>query len=379
MDRFGRSLLDLRRRWRDPRAAAPSSADPAESPDQAGAAGDPAGAAGGSTDSTALEGSIGSAGAAASAGQAGAAGDPAGAAASAGPAGRPGGPSGAPGSPVSVGSSASADSAGGPADLPGSAAAAAAAAGGPEPEQVDDDRSAPVYRGEMIELVYSRRQSRQAPPWAEVSDRDLLFALREGDEAALNELIGRKTKPLLQLVTRILGDLEEARDVVQVTFFKVWENRAKFDERWSPNTWIYRIASNLAIDHLRSRRSRERSQEPVRQHLRQVADGRAHRDLSRLQQGEVAAIFRELAGALSEKQRMVFLMREVEGMSSPEVAGILGCRESTVRNHLFNARKYLRGELLRRYPEYAANFAAVSAPAAAAAIPAIHPTKERRP
>jgi len=232
----------------------------------------------------------------------------------------------------------------------------------------------------MIELVYSRRQSRQSPPWAEVSDRDLLFALREGDEAALDELIGRKTKPLLQLVSRILGDLEEARDVVQVTFFKVWENRAKFDERWSPNTWIYRIASNLAIDHLRSRRSRERSQEPVRQHLRQVADGRAHRDLSRLQQGEVAGIFRELAAALSEKQRMVFLMREVEGLSSPEVAGILGCRESTVRNHLFNARKYLRGELLRRYPEYAANFASVSAPPAAAgrqagtpATPAIHP------
>jgi RNA polymerase sigma-70 factor (ECF subfamily) len=211
----------------------------------------------------------------------------------------------------------------------------------------------------MIELVYSRRQ---AAPWAAVSDRDLLLALRDAashDEAALNELIGRKTKPLLQMVSRILGDVEEARDVVQVTFFKVWENRHKFDERWSPNTWIYRIASNLAIDHLRSRRSRERSHEPVRQHLRQVADGRAHRDMSRLQQGEVAGIFRDLASLLTGKQRMVFLMREVEGLSSPEVAEILGCRESTVRNHLFNARKLLRTELLRRYPEYAASAAAL--------------------
>ena len=227
---------------------------------------------------------------------------------------------------------------------------------------VDAPPPKPVYRGEMLELVYSRRQT---SPWAEVSDRDLLLALRSGDETALDALIGRKTKPLLQLVSRILGDLEEARDVVQVTFFKVWENRAKFDERWSPNTWIYRIASNLAIDHLRARRSRERSHEPVRQHLRQVADGRAHRDLSRVQQTEVAAIFRELAAALSEKQRMVFLLREVEGMSSPEVAQILGCRESTVRNHLFNARRYLRTELLRRYPEYAANHAA--------AMTAVHP------
>jgi RNA polymerase sigma-70 factor, ECF subfamily len=222
------------------------------------------------------------------------------------------------------------------------------------PATVDAQPSKPVYRGEMLELVYSRRQT---SPWAEVSDRDLLLALRGGDETALDALIGRKTKPLLQLVSRILGDMEEARDVVQVTFFKVWENRSKFDERWSPNTWIYRIASNLAIDHLRARRSRERSHEPVRQHLRQVADGRAHRDLSRVQQTEVAAIFRELAAKLSEKQRMVFLLREVEGMSSPEVAQILGCRESTVRNHLFNARRYLRAELVRRYPEYAANHA----------------------
>ena len=210
----------------------------------------------------------------------------------------------------------------------------------------------------MLELVYSRRPSAvpQPAPWEEATDRDLLMAVSEGDEGALNELIGRKTKPLLQLCQRILGDVEEARDVVQVTFFKVWENRRKFDERWAPNTWIYRIASNLAIDHLRSRKSRERSHEPVRQHLLQVADGRAARDLSRLQQTEVAAIFRELSTGLSEKQRMVFLLREIEGLSSSEVAEIIGSRESTVRNHLFNARKFLRRELLRRFPEYAGGF-----------------------
>ncbi len=168
----------------------------------------------------------------------------------------------------------------------------------------------------MLELVYSSRQSPR-PSWAEASDRDLLMAVRKGEEPALNELIGRKTKPLLQLCQRILGDAEEARDVVQVTFFKVWENRGKFDDRWSPNTWIYRIASNLAIDHLRSRKSRERSHEPVRQHLRQVADGRAYRDLSRLQQTEVSMIFRELSAGLSEKQRMVFLLRELRGPVVP--------------------------------------------------------------
>ena len=164
-----------------------------------------------------------------------------------------------------------------------------------------------------------------------------------------------------------MGDVEEARDVVQVTFFKVWENRKKFDERWSPNTWIYRIASNLAIDHLRSRRSRERSNEPVKHHLIQIADQRASRDFSRLQQGEVAGIFKELSSELTEKQRLAFLLREVEGLSSQEVSEILDCRESTVRNHLFNARKFLRRELQKRYPEYAA-LAGVGANAAEAEL-----------
>lgn len=218
-----------------------------------------------------------------------------------------------------------------------------------------------VYTVDMLELVYTRRTNPH--PWADVSDRDVLMAVRDGDEGAFNELISRKTRPLMQLVQRILADTEEARDVVQVTFFKVWENRAKFDLRWSPNTWIYRIASNLAIDHLRSRRSREKSDEPVRLHLRQVADLNADTgDLSRVQQGEVAAIFRELAAELSEKQRMAFLLKEVEGLSSAEVAEVMSCRESTVRNHLFNARRYLRRELTKRYPEYAAGFALQETP-----------------
>jgi RNA polymerase sigma-70 factor (ECF subfamily) len=188
---------------------------------------------------------------------------------------------------------------------------------------------------------------------AEASDRELLAGLAGDDERALEELIARKTRPLVSLVGRLLGDEEEARDVVQVTFLKLWENRRRFDERWSPNTWIYRIATNLAIDHWRSRKSRERGNEPFRLHLMRRAETRALHDLASLEESEVDAIFRELAAELPDKQRTVFLLREVEGLSSQEVAEIAGCEESTVRNHLFNARKVLRRELLRRYPEYA--------------------------
>jgi RNA polymerase sigma-70 factor (ECF subfamily) len=197
-------------------------------------------------------------------------------------------------------------------------------------------------------LVFSQREERGR--WSAASDLDLLEGLRAGNERALDELVARKTGALLQVACRILGDLEESRDVVQVAFLRMWEHRARYDPRWSPNTWIYRIVTNLAIDHLRSRKSRERNHEPYRKQLRQVEGARG---FAELQQREVEAIFNELAGELSEKQRLAFLLREVEGLSSQEVAAVLECRESTVRNHLFNARKVLQREILRRYPEYA--------------------------
>lgn len=203
----------------------------------------------------------------------------------------------------------------------------------------------------MPELIYSATRHRSS--LAERSDRELLEQLAGDDELALAELVARKTRALVQVVARILADEEEARDVVQVAFFRLWENRRKYDPRWSPNTWIYRIATNLAIDHWRSRRSREQAAEPVRFHLLQHAAANDLGTLAELKASEVERIFRELSQGLTEKQRLVFVLREIEGLSSAEVAEIAGCEESTVRNHLFNARKLLRAELLSRYPEYA--------------------------
>ncbi len=191
------------------------------------------------------------------------------------------------------------------------------------------------------------------PRPSEITDRELLEALkRDGDRRALDALMERKVAPLVAVVRRMVGDREEARDIVQLTFLRVWENREKYDGRYSPNTWIYRIATNLAIDFLRSRRSRDRATEPVRRHLYRVVEGRRRVDLANLERREVEQILQELAAGLTERQRLAFLLREVEELSTREVAGVLGCRESTVRNHLFTARAHLRRELARRYPEY---------------------------
>ena len=199
-------------------------------------------------------------------------------------------------------------------------------------------------------LIYSSRQPQ--PLWATATDSEVMVAVQKGDEKAFDELIRRKTGPLLQSVTRITRDREEARDIVQVVFLRVWERRQQFDSKWSPNTWIFRIAVNLAIDQVRWRRTREQAWRPLATHLRSVK-GRGTRTMADLEDREVADILEHLAKSLTEKQRLVFLLAGVDGMGSEEVGEILGCKASTVRNHLFAARKHLRQELARQYPEYA--------------------------
>lgn len=185
------------------------------------------------------------------------------------------------------------------------------------------------------------------------SDTELLVAISNGDLGAFDELVERKTKPLLFLAARIVGDREEAKDLVQLAFLRAWEHRSRFNPRWSANTWLYRITTNLGIDYLRARTTRREKAEPVRHHLRSV-HSRPEAGLETVMAGEALAILRDLASDLSVRQRKAFWLREVEGMSSKQVAAVLGCSESTVRNHLFGARKKLRRELSRRFPEYAA-------------------------
>ena len=189
------------------------------------------------------------------------------------------------------------------------------------------------------------------PSWEESSDRELMQSLKRDEEGALDELIVRKTQGLMSVATRMLGDAEEARDIVQVTFVRVWEHRQKFRERWSPNTWIYRIATNLTIDHLRARQRRERAMSLAGTSLRAVDSER--KSLAELQQREVEEVLLRLVDCLSERQRAVFVLRAIEGFDTQEVSAIVGCKVSTVRNHLFVARRKLRRELEVRFPEYA--------------------------
>ncbi len=188
-----------------------------------------------------------------------------------------------------------------------------------------------------------------------VDERALVRAARDGDERAFADLVRRHSGGLHRTVARIVLDDDEAWDVVQMAFLRAWQRLDRYDPTWTFSTWLYRIGTNLAIDLVRSRASRQNAHRAGGEHqLRLVGDGEA--PSARADRDEVDGILRELVNHLTPQQRSAFILREVEDLDTAEVAEILGCSTATVRNHVFQARKTLRREIESRYPEFVPQF-----------------------
>ncbi len=187
-------------------------------------------------------------------------------------------------------------------------------------------------------------------PDDELDDRQIVQAIRSGDPSAFEQLVRRKTGKVYGLCYRVTGNAEDARDVSQLVFIRLWEHLDKYDSAFGFDTWLYRLVTNVAIDFLRGRQTREAA---VSSNLRLVKTVTDPDQAVSMQRKEVEVLFNDLSTVLSPKQKMIFVMKEMEDLSSAEISRILGCRESTVRNHLFSARKLMQKQLKAKYPEYA--------------------------
>ncbi len=183
----------------------------------------------------------------------------------------------------------------------------------------------------------------------ELDDRQLVENVRSGKPEAFEQLVRRKTSKVYALCYRIIGNSEDAKDISQLVFIKLWENIEKYDPKYAFDTWLYRMVTNVGIDFIRSRQSRDNAVNSTLRLVKTSAD--AEQGLI-VQRKEIEHVFQTCSTVLSPKQKTIFVMREMDDLASSEIARVLGCRESTVRNHLFNARKLLQEELKKRFPEY---------------------------
>ena len=188
-----------------------------------------------------------------------------------------------------------------------------------------------------------------------VSDHSLLAAAREGDDAAFAELVRRYRGQITNYTYRLVGDYETAVDLAQETFLRVFRAAGRYQSSYAFSTYIYRIATNLAISELRKRkRQRLVSLTSFFQPREQgddceldPADLRPLADTSLVEDERQRAVARAIA-TLPEKYRVPLVLRDVEEHSYEEIARILDMSEGTVKSRISRARAFLRDKL-RQY------------------------------
>ena len=169
--------------------------------------------------------------------------------------------------------------------------------------------------------------------------RDLALRHRCGDPAAFEEVYLRFSDMVFSLALRMSGDREEAADMAQETFLRVYRYLGRFRGRSSLKTWIYRITVNCCRSKLR-KRSRRRVERPL-EHLEELADQRTGPEERALGHD----LGRRMAAAIADLPvvfREAVLLRDVQGLSYDEIGEVLGVRIGTVRSRIARGRERLR-------------------------------------
>jgi RNA polymerase sigma-70 factor (ECF subfamily) len=190
----------------------------------------------------------------------------------------------------------------------------------------------------------------------ETNDLELVAQAKAGSLAALELLATRHEQRVYALAMRMLRNQHDAEDVTQQTFLSVVENLPAFRGESSFSTWLLRIATHAALKVIRKRKglntvSLEAATEPEESyeampHPEFIADWKDNPEVL-AQRGEVRRLISDALEALDEKYRLVFLLRDAEGLSVEETARALGITETNVKVRLLRARLQLREQLTR--------------------------------
>ena len=212
----------------------------------------------------------------------------------------------------------------------------------PAPEGRGNQTQDPIARGQMAGQKLSR-----------IDDTQLVREAQRGSRTAFEDLVRHYDQAVLRLAMHLTSSEAEAQDIYQEAFLKAYRNMGSFRFECSFYTWIYRIVTNLCLDHLRKKQVRKEDAPvatddsgEVYSLLDQVPDSRAganpeHQLMSR----ELGHRISRALQKLSPRERMVFELKHYHGLKLRTVGEILQTTEETAKNTLFRATQKLRGAL----------------------------------
>src|SRR5258706_8117852 len=185
-----------------------------------------------------------------------------------------------------------------------------------------------------------------------MDEPELIRAAQQGDERAFEQLVRLYDQNVLRLALNLLRSHEDAHDIYQETFLRVFRNLNNFRFDCSFHTWLYRIVTNLCLDQLRKRKVRKEepsvviTSEGTRDRLDSVTEERVDGDPQRrLMSGELRRKVKEVLGGLTPRERTVFELRHYQGLRLRRIGEMLGTTEEAAKNCLFRATQKMRAAL----------------------------------
>jgi len=206
--------------------------------------------------------------------------------------------------------------------------------------------------GMSVALDGDARQAAAAVRLAE--EQALVRKAQSGDRLAFEELVRRYDRDVLRLAVHLVHRPEEAQDIYQESFLRVYRNLHRFRFECSFYTWLYRIVTNVSLDHLRRRTTHREEQAPVPEDsqggTRDFFDRQAESNASanpekKLLGEELGHHIQEAMKRLSPRERLVFEMKHFQGLRLRAIGNLLGTSEETAKNSLFRATRKLRESL----------------------------------
>ena len=186
-----------------------------------------------------------------------------------------------------------------------------------------------------------------------LEDRQLAKMAAEGRDGAYRELLSRYERPVYSLILRMVSDATLAEDLAQEAFVKAFNAIGKYDPQYKFSSWIFKIANNRAIDHLRKREletvsidgSPDATTAEEAEESSIVLESREESPEKFTESRELGGQIEEAIGKLKPEYRSVILLRHVEGHAYDEIADILELPLGTVKTYIHRARAQLKAEL----------------------------------
>lgn len=189
----------------------------------------------------------------------------------------------------------------------------------------------------------TQRPDANAQDGAEASDRDLMERVRGGSREALRELVERYWSPLVTYAAGVVSSADEAEDVVQEAFVRVWRFRTGWQPSGTVAAYLYRITRNLALNSIRDVRSQRRREERGGLDLVEAAVEPSASD--HLEEASLRSAVEAAIAKLPERRREIFVLSRFHGMSHREIADAMGISLPTVSNQMTSALAQLREAL----------------------------------